>query len=660
MSSTTGRAITADDLYHIALVADPDVSPDGRRVAYTVSTLDREENRYRAALWVADLTGTRSARRLTSGRDRDGKPRWSPDGTFIAFTSDRNPDDKGKGQLWLLRVEGGEPQRLTELREAVEDFTWSPDSRCIAAISRVQHGTPNPDSDVRVIRTIRFRYDGEGYFDDKYRQLFVIDVGTGTAQQLTSGPFEHADPAWSPTGHEIAVRSNRDDGWELSPVRDIYVIRPGGTALRRVTDGTGSWSAPSWSPDGTTIACLGTKRLDSDAARTELFVVPAAGGAPVSLTREFDRSLRDGITADLVTFVQRPPLWNAAGTDLAVVYGDRGAAHVATVAVADGTVTTITSGRRRVGMLARLPHDGFVYAANDAVTPVELFTCDADGSNERRLTMHNDPWLAEVQLATPEEFTVHSADGTPVHGWLLRPPGAAPGARHPLLLEIHGGPFGMYGETLMHEFQLLAAQGYVVLYTNPRGSTGYGDEFAGLLCRGWGKHDFPDLMAAVDWAVAHEDVDAERLGVLGGSYGGFMTNWVIAHTDRFKAAVTQRTVSNMYSSFGTDDIFYASAHQTMGALPWEDPELYWELSPISYVDRIHTPLLIEHQEDDYRCPMEQAEQLFTALKRLRRTVEFVRYPEESHGMSRTGQPRHRIERLRFITDWFARYLQPEV
>jgi dipeptidyl aminopeptidase/acylaminoacyl peptidase len=238
----------------------------------------------------------------------------------------------------------------------------------------------------------------------------------------------------------------------------------------------------------------------------------------------------------------------------------------------------------------------------------------------------------------------------------MKPVGFTEGTKYPLLLEIHGGPFGMYAESMMHEFQVLAARGYVVLFTNPRGSTGYGDDFAGQLYRAWGKHDFPDLMAAVDWAIEQGYVDEERMGVLGGSYGGFMTNWVITHTTRFKAAMTQRTVSNMYSTFGTDDIFFASAEQTIGALPWEDPEIYYELSPISYVENIETPLLIEMQEEDWRCPPEQSEQLFVALKRLGKTVEMVRYPEESHGMSRTGKPKHRIERLRYMTEWFERYL----
>ncbi|HAX23884.1 MAG TPA: hypothetical protein DCX80_02455, partial [Chloroflexi bacterium] len=274
----------------------------------------------------------------------------------------------------------------------------------------------------------------------------------------------------------------------------------------------------------------------------------------------------------------------------------------------------------------------------------------------RQITNLNDEWREQVELPDPEPFRVASADGVQIHGWVLKPPGFDPATKYPLLLEIHGGPFGMYGESLMHEFQVLAARGYVVLYTNPRGSAGYGDEFAGALYRGWGKHDLPDLLAAVDWAIGQGYVDPERLGVLGGSYGGFMTNWVIGHTDRFKAAVTQRCLSDMYSTFGTDDIYFAASEQTIGGDPWDDPDIYWELSPITYVDRIETPLLIEHQEQDMRCPIGQAQQLFIALKRRGKTVEMMLYPDESHGMSRTGQPKHRIERLNAILDWFDRYV----
>lgn len=649
------RTIEAADIFRIRLVSDPQVSPDGSQVAYTVTELDEKDNCYRAAIWLVPLSGGES-RRLTSGKHRDGQPRWSPDGTTLAFTSDRKLDDDLKGQIWTVRVAGGEPTRLTSLDEGVEEFCWSPDGRSIAAVSKVRVGEHNPDSDVRVIRTPRYRFDGEGFLDDKYRQIFVIDAASGDARQITSGAFEHQHPAWSPTGHEIAFDSNREPGWEMAPFHDIYAIRVGGTAIRRVTDGSGQWSSPAWSADGSTIAFYGTTRVMSDSPRQELFTVPAGGGSPVSVTGHIDRNLRDGATADIVTFPSRPPLWDVEGRGVSLVFSEHGEVQLAHVSAPDGEMRELTTGRRRVGAIALQPGGGYVYMANTATTPPEIFACDADGRDERRLTCHNGTWLDEVDLAEPEPFWVESHDGRKIHGWIVKPTGFEAGKTYPMVLEIHGGPFGMYGETMMHEFQVLAARGYVVLYTNPRGSTGYGDAFAGELFRGWGKHDFPDLMAAVDWAIDQGYADETRMGVTGGSYGGFMTNWVISHTTRFAAAVTGRCVSNMYSTFGTDDIFFAAAEQTIGALPWEEPGIYWELSPITYVDRIETPLLIEHQEEDYRCPIEQAEQLFTALKRRGKIVEMVRFPDESHGMSRTGQPKHRIERLNSITGWFDQYL----
>jgi dipeptidyl aminopeptidase/acylaminoacyl peptidase len=647
--------MTAHDLFAFKTVNDPQVAPDGTRVVFTVTELDEADNCYRAALWLVDLEGG-EPRKLTSGRARDGQPRWAPDGARLAFTSDRNPDGAGKGQIWLLDIGGGEPTRLTRLAEPVEEFVWAPDGKSIACVSKVRHGQHNPDSDLRVIRTPRFKFDGEGFLDDKYRQLFVVDVATGVARQLTDGPFETRNPAWSSTGHEIACVSNREAGWEFSAVEDIYAVRPASGLLRRVSDGTGAWRAPAWSPDGTRIACLGTRRLESDSARTEVCIVPAAGGAPQSLTADFDRSFTDGAIADVWAPAGRPPLWDRDGKTVTVVYSDQGAVQLARIGADDGEIVPLTRGRQRAGAAALTHNGGCVYVRSDAVSVGELYVRDASGRNERRLTSFNDDFAAEVEIREPEPFVVDSADGTPIHGWVIKPVGFQVGKKYPLLLEIHGGPFGMYGESLFHEFQVLTARGYVVLYTNPRGSTGYGDDFAGQLFRAWGKHDFPDVMAAVDGAIAQGYVDEQRLGVLGGSYGGFMTNWVISHTTRFKAAVTQRCVSNMYSTFGTDDIFFASAEQTIGALPWDEPEIYWELSPITYVDRIETPLLIEHQEHDYRCPIEQAEQLFTALKRCGKIVEFDRYPDESHGMSRTGQPKHRIERLNRICEWFDRYV----
>ncbi len=653
-TAPAGAAVTPDDLFDIRIVSEPQSSPDGRLLAYTVTQADEKENRYRAAIWLVPTDGGEPWR-LTSGQHRDGMPRWSPDGATIAFTSDRDPDETGKGQIWTIPTTGGEPARLTSLARPVEDFAWSPSGTQIALVSKVRVGPERPDSDVRVITTIRFRFDGEGFLDDHYRQIFVVDVSSGKTRQVTEGPFEHLHPAWSPTGHEIAFSSNRDEGWEMSTVRDIYVIRPAGRAVRLVTDGTGNWRRPSWSPDGTTLACLGTRNLDSDAPRTELFTVPAAGGAPESMSASFDRSLADQGIGDSGGYPEAPPRWEADGRSLLVPCSDAGTVQLARVAAPDGGVTLLTCGRQRVSGPSLLPDGRQAIAIATATTPGDIWVREPDGEL-RRLTDVAESWSRQVTLVEPEPFRVKSADGTEVHGWVLKPPGFDPATKYPLLLEIHGGPFGMYSESLMHEFQVLAARGYVVLYTNPRGSAGYGDELAGALFRGWGKNDLPDLMAAVDWAIDQGYVDKERLGVLGGSYGGFMTNWVISHTDRFRAAVTQRCLSDMYSTFGTDDIYFAGSRQTIGGDPWDDPDIYWELSPITYVDRIETPLLIEHQEQDLRCPIGQAQQLFTALKRRGKTVEMMLYPDESHGMSRTGQPKHRIVRLNAILDWFDRYL----
>ncbi len=650
------RYVQPDDIDRIHLLNDPQVSPDGRRVAYTVTTPSIADNRYRAAIWLIDVDGTHQ-RRLTSGQHRDGSPRWSPDGTAIAFTSDRtDSNDERKGQVWLIEADGGEPRRISALDKGIESFAWSPDGRSLLAVSKVREYPAHPNPNVRHVRTVRYRFDGEGYLDDHYRQIFVIDVATGAARQLTSGPFEHNGAAWSPNGHEIAFTSNREPGWEFSNVRDIYRVRVGGStgAIRRVTDGSGHWDSPAWSPDGATIACFGSQRLDSDAARTELFTVPAAGGTPQSLTNDWDVNLRDGCIGDMAQFSGRAPLWDADGRSITTVHSVAGTVHLARVDLG-GDISVLTSGRRRLGAPALLPDGAIAYIAASATEAGELAVRDSSGT-ERVLTSHNADWQAQVTVIEPEPFTVASADGREIHGWIMKPADFREGVKYPLLLEIHGGPFGMYGESLMHEFQVLAAEGHVVLFTNPRGSTGYGDDFAGSLFRAWGKNDFPDLMAAVDWAINQGYVDERRLGVLGGSYGGYMTNWVITHTTRFRAAITMRTLANMHSTYGTDDIYFAMAKQTIGAEPWIDPDIYWELSPIEFVERVETPLLIEMQEEDWRCPPEQSEQLFRALKRLGKTVEMVRYPNESHGMSRTGQPKHRRERLSIISEWFDRYL----
>ncbi len=652
------RRIEASDLFRIKLVNDPDLSPDGVTVAYTVTSINEDSNSYTSEIWTVDLESSDQVR-LTSGLYRDSTPRWSPDGKWLAFTSDRKPDDVAKGQIWLMPARGGEPRRLTEFENGVEDFTWSPDSASIAVVSKVQEITPDPESDVREIKTIRFRFDGEGYLDDKYRQIYAVDVASGTSTQLTSGPYEHYAPCWSPSGYQIAFAGNRDAGWELSPMRDIHIVRPDGGDIKQLTDGEGFWSNPVYSNDGSQIACLGTRNVMGDSPRTEIFTFPAGGGSPSSLTGTFDRSFSGGVIADTISYSTSKLIWSDDDATITAVYGDRGSTRLAEVDVTSGEVSPVTGSGRCVGAPCRTPGGDFIYAGNNAVIPGEIFTCAADGSQERQLTACNTKWLDEVEVATPASFEAQSHDGTPVHGWLMKPAQFDESGACPAVLEIHGGPFGMYGETFMFEFQLFAAKGFAVIYANPRGSTGYGDAFAHGLHLKWGIADMPDQMSVVDYAVDQGFIDAGRLGVLGGSYGGFMTNWMIGHTDRFQVACTQRCLTEMISAMYTDDIFFASSEQTFGGDFWDDPDIFWNLSPMKYVNDITAPLLIIHSEEDYRCPISQAEMMFNALIVRGIETEMVRFAGESHGLSRSGKPKNRLKRLEYITEWFERHIGPE-
>ena len=653
----SGRKVSIDDLFELSIVDDPRVDPAGRRVAFTVTTLDRDTDKYRSQIWLLDVQHDTLVP-FTCGDHRDTGPRWSPDGSSLAFLSDRGSEDgEGGRQLFRMSVCGGEPTRLTTKRYGVESFDWSPDGRTIAFVSSHRNDEMDArysETDVRVITSARFRSDGSGYLEDRYKQIFLCDTMTGDVRQITDGPYDHIQAAWSPNGNELAFVSNRRDGWEFSNVRDLYLVKTESGLIRRITAGDGSWSQPSWSPDGRSIAAYGSTELRSGSARNELFLVDLATSSVRSCTSEIDVDLRDSSISDWNGYALYPPIWIDSDHVLCVA-GVRGAVTPVSIDVADGSIEYLAEQRGRFGLPQSLSDGGVVAVRTDFCDPGELVLLNAD-RQIKKLTSFNAEWLGEVDLTYPKPMMAISPDGVDVSGWLLRPSELADGRSAPLLLELHGGPFGMYGDTFMHEFHLLAAQGYAILFTNPRGSAGYGDDFAGMLLPDMGVNDFPDIMAMVDVACDISWVDAERLGVLGGSYGGFLTNWVVAHSDRFKAAVTQRTVADWYSAWGTDDIFFADEDVTLGATPWEDPDRFYRISPISYVDDMHAPMLIIHSEQDHRCPISQGEQLYTALKRLGRTAEFVRIPDESHGLSRSGSPKHRVGRLRHVLRWFRIYL----
>jgi dipeptidyl aminopeptidase/acylaminoacyl peptidase len=658
MADTGRRAMTPQDLTHIRFVSDPQISPDGRQVAFVVTTLSEDSDEYLANIWMVQTAGG-EARPFTTGPKRDTKPRWSPDGSQLAFISERH--GHAKGQIYVMPAAGGESRRLTDAPNGVTQYAWSPDGTSLAFVARVG-GWQEPEGaeerqrsrPARVITALKYKANGEGFIYDRRPHIFLISAAGGAARQLTEGDFAHSDPAWSPDGASLAFVSARHEERDEDNAADVWIVAARGGVARRLTDTSGPVSSPTFSPDGRTIAYLGHRYRREAGRNKRLFTVPVAGGTPTCLTMGLDRTCVpfSGSVA---------PLWSADGAWLTFAAEDQGAVPIYRVR-ADGTTAPqcIIAGERQVtGLSASAQGSALAFAATEPLAPAEIHLCGADGSGEKALTDLNRQWKAEVVCSPPERFRYERA-GRQLDGWIMRPFGFRPGQRYPALLNIHGGPHTQYGYNFFDEFQVYAGAGYVVLYTNPRGSQGYGEEFTRAVIGDWGGGDFADVMAGLDEALRRYDyIDPERLGVLGGSYGGFLTSWTVGHTTRFKAACSERAVNNTYTLFGTSDIGHAFSEAQSGYLPWENMSWYVEHSPLTYAKDIATPLLIMHAENDLRCPMEQAEQLFVALKKQHKEVMFVRFPDEDHELSRSGKPRHRLERFRFILEWFGRYLQPE-
>ncbi|MCL2497733.1 MAG: S9 family peptidase [Symbiobacteriaceae bacterium] len=661
--SNPQRPITIEDLYQLKWISDPQISPDGKKVLYVQKVVDPEDKtKYLNQIWMVDLLQG-EPRAFTSGTRSDTSPRWSPCGTQVAFISSRS----GNNQIWLIPATGGEAKQLTKFKRPLGGITWSPDGKQLLATARIgpedEAPAGAPKSDVKVITRLHYKMNGEGYHGDRRGHIFLVNAENGEVKQLTNGDYDQGNPTWAKCGTKFIFTGKRFEDADYSSHNEIYEYTLESGEIKILTDGSGSWSSPSYSGDGQRIACFGHQGEFRGATLSKLWILPAGGGKPTQILSNFDQAVSSGIGADMVSGALPKPLWSKDDQWLYFVTAKGGSTHLYRVASNGGEPEILSPAQQVIyGLSYHKGSDTFIMAITSPDNIGDLHSFYLSGDKGKRLTACNQTWFNEVWVSLPEHYSFTASNDVNVEGWMLKPygfdPVASPNQKVPLVLQIHGGPHSSYGMAYHFEMQMLCAKGFAVIFSNPQGSSGYGQKFVAATHHDWGGQDYRDVMQAVDEALAKWSfLDGDKMGLTGGSYGGYMTNWVIGQTNRFKAAVTARSTSNRFSMFGTSDVGYNNGEYEFDGKPWINYQHYLEHSPIMYVENITTPLKIIHSELDYRCPIEQGEQFYTALKWLKKTVVFVRFPNESHELSRSGQPKHRVERLEHIAGWFEEYLK---
>ncbi|GAA0314271.1 S9 family peptidase [Bacillus carboniphilus] len=660
------RGIRPEDLYELKSVTDPRLSPDGKHLVFVETEMSKEKNDYQSNLYYLNMEDKKSVQ-WTFGDKRNNSPRWSPNGEELVFVSNRS----GKNQLYKLHLNGGEAQPLTELENGASRPVWSKDGKKIAfsvalkpdeklGEKKEEEDKKKDDKELKPLEVVEMKYksDAAGFLDGKQGQIALLDVSTGEVTQLTEGDHSHNAEDFSPDGKSLLISSNQDEEKDFSFKLDLYIHNLESGEKKLITEGKeGMFYGGTYSPDGKYIAFLGNEREFENATLTKVYLYDVEQGTTECVTADWDVAVGDFVVGDFQQGSVSPGLiWTMDSKGVFLQISKDGSTQIVHYAL-NGERTDVTSGLEHVyGFSVNGEGTVGVVAVSTPTQPGDLFKLDVQTGEREQLTSVNDAFLADVELSHAEPFFFKGADDWDVHGWIMKPVGYEEGKKYPMVLEIHGGPHAMYANTFVHEFQMLAAKGYAVLFTNPRGGHGYGQEFVNAVRGDYGNGDYQDLMAAVDYALdTYDYIDKDRLGVTGGSYGGFMTNWIVGHTNRFKAGVTQRSISNWVSFYGVSDIGYYFSEWQMKA-DLNDIETLWKHSPLAYVQNVETPLLIIHSEKDYRCPIEQAEQLFIALKRQKKTSKFIRFPESNHELSRSGKPNLRMKRLEAIRDWFIEYV----
>ncbi len=675
--------VTLEDFWSLKTVSDARLSPDGATVAYVVGAYDEARDEAHSAIWLAGVQGG-EARQFTNGAADDSQPRWSPDGRRLAFVSTRH---EGKPQIFVIPIAGGEPRRLTTHEDGATAPVWSPDgtrlcysvatetdrqkvaqeTSWLEAHSEVDKKGPR----LRRQSSLFSRVDGRGYVDRRVH-LFTIPVdetagGSAEPRQLTDGDWDDLDAAWSPDGAAITFVSNRTEHAEHNLAADLWTVSPEGGELTRLTDGDLSalGSNCAWSPDSETIALYAQPEWVANGVRdTHVWTVSRRGGDQRDLSAALDQQCAGGVQPDYLSPASSSLAWAPDGkTVYALAMEDGDCAVFAFDATSGAPRRLSPPGATVAGIQCAANGHTLVLLASTPTRPYDLYTLPAGGGELAPLTATNGDWLARRAVVAPEHIRFDAPDGQEIEGWLYRPRDAdtkgPEGARpYPLILNVHGGPFGAWGSCFYFQAQALAGAGYASLYLNPRGSLGHG--FAFTRGADWGEKDFGDLMAGVDRVLSRGEADPRRLGITGISYGGFMTNWAVGHTDRFAAAVAVNGVSNFVSMYGVSDITPLWFETEFGGPYWTSDEQwqrYRHHSPITYVERIQTPLLLLQSENDYRCPIDQGEQLLTALRMRRQAVELIRFPGASHFIAATGTPLQRYLQWKLALDWFDTYVK---
>ena len=634
------KAIQPEDLAAYSMLSEPSLSPDATFAAISVHRARLDKDEYEGHIWIVPLDG-KAPRRLTTG-GKDGAPKVSPDGNRILFTSKRGMGKEDKGNaLYSIRTGGRTAKLVLRRKEGIEGPAWSPDGKRVLFLSNVGED----DEDVRTIRRINFWFNDKGFIYNLRKHAFILNLTTNAVKQLTKGEFDVTKAAWSHDGKRIAYLAQTED---LRPyLQDLFVLDVASGKTTQLTKHTMEIASVAWSPDDRRLVLRGDDLPRGFASHEHLWMLNAKGGTPERLD-SMDRNASNSLNCDVrMGGMNSDPKW--VGDRIYFVVAEGGGAHLYALDVASRCTTLVVGGERSIEAF-QANDRALIFTGMETMSLPELYRFE---SEPRKLTSFNEKARSKLAIRTAESFSFRASDSVEVEGWILRP---SRRGKVPTILYVHGGPKTAFGYSYLHEFQVFAAKGYAVLFTNPRGSDGYTEAFADLR-KHYGERDYQDLMEAVDYAIAHYPfVDAKRLAVAGGSYGGFMTNWVVTHTDRFKAAVTDRSISSWWTFWGTSDIGPYFGRDQTGVDPWDDEETTLAKSPLRYVRNVTTPLLLVHSFEDLRCWHVEAIQFFTALKYYGKEAEMVLFPKENHDLSRAGKPKHRVARLRAYLRWFDAHL----